>query len=243
MIETVARTLRRQRTFVADASHQLRNPLASLHLAVDNLSEHMRPSGRELHEIAQTEVAEMGNVVDHLLALTLIEGAALAATPQPLTPMLESRESRWQPVAETAGLTLVVDASDDSADGLATFAPADALGNLLDELVGNACRLSGGTTVRVSAARVGNEVTVSVSDDGVGLADDELAKAGERFWRGRAHADVPGTGLGLAICRELVAAWGGRLNLCPVRPTGLEARICLPAADMASVDQGFAERK
>ncbi len=243
MIETVARTLGRQRTFVADASHQLRNPLASLHLAVDNLSEHLRPSGRELHEIAQTEVAEMGHVVDHLLALTLIEGAALATAPQPVTGMFESRGTRWQRVAEAAGMKLVVDIPDRPPDGLATYAPADALGNLLDELIGNACRLSGATTVRVTAVRSGTEVTVSVSDDGMGLADDELVMASERFWRGRAHADVPGTGLGLAICRELVAAWGGRLTLCPAHPTGLEARICLPAADVVSVDQGFAERK
>jgi signal transduction histidine kinase len=243
MIDTVARTLSRQRTFVADASHQLRNPLASLRLAVDNLAEHMGPAGRELHAIAQAEVGEMGTVVDQLLALTDIEGAALASAPQCVTPMVDDRRSRWQRVAAAAGMDLVVELSKGPADDLATHAPAEALGNLLDELVGNACRLSGGTTVRVAVARDGTDVVLSVRDDGVGLPADELPKAGERFWRGRAHADVAGTGLGLAICRELVAAWGGRLAVHQVHPSGFEVRIRLPAAELAGLGHGFAERK
>src|SRR5262249_2325032 len=125
----------------------------------------------------------------------------------------------------------------------ATRAPTEALGNLLDELVANACRLSGGTTVRVRVARESTDAVLSVSDDGVGLSDDEMTKASERFWRGPAHAHVPGTGLGLAICRELGGAWGGRFSLHRVYPSGLEARICLPASDLSDVDYGFAERK
>jgi signal transduction histidine kinase len=226
MIDTVVRTLRRQRTFVADASHQLRNPLASLRLAVDNLGGSVTPSGRELYRIAQAEVEEMCNVVDALLALTSAEGTALARTPQPVAPMIDNHMARWRKVAAAAGMALVVR----PVDGLATQVPAEALGSLLDELVGNACRLSGGTTVTVAAAADGPDVVFSVSDDGAGLSDDERVKAGDRFWRGRAHTDVPGTGLGLAICRELVAAWGGRLTLHGADPRGLDARITLPAA-------------
>jgi signal transduction histidine kinase len=234
MIDIVARTLRRQRTFVADASHQLRNPLASLRLAVDNLTGHVTPAGRELYDVAQAEVEEMGSVVDALLALTKVEGMAVAATAQPVSSMLDDRLRRWRNVADAAGVELVVDVP----AGLATFAPAEALGSLLDELVGNACRLSGGKKVLVSATAEDSSVVLSVRDDGLGLSEEERAKAGDRFWRGRAHADVAGTGLGLAICRELVAAWGGRLTLHGVDPHGLDARITLPVAF-----QGFTDRK
>jgi signal transduction histidine kinase len=229
MVDTVARTLRRQRTFVADASHQLRNPLASLRLAVDNLSGYVTPSGHELHAIAQAEVEEMGVLVDALLALTAVEGTALADEPQPVAPMVHDRARRWEPVAAAAGIALSVEVAGDAE----TYVPAEALGNLLDELVGNACRLSGGSAVTVAVADEGPDVVVSVRDDGVGLSDDERGRAGERFWRGRAHANVPGSGLGLAICRELVAAWGGRLTLHQAAPQGLEARITLPAAGSA----------
>jgi signal transduction histidine kinase len=235
MIDTVGRTLRQQRTFVADASHQLRNPLASLRLAVDNLGGHVEPSGRELHAVAQAEVEEMGIVVDALLALTVVEGATLAETPQPVVPMVDSHLPRWRQAADAAGMELIVAVPDPASSDIdvATQVTAEALGNLLDELVGNACRLSGGSTVMVAVTPDAADVILSVSDDGVGLSDDERVKASDRFWRGRAHVDLPGTGLGLAICRELVAAWGGKLTLHQVDPGGLCARITLPAAGSA----------
>jgi signal transduction histidine kinase len=240
MIDTVATTLRRQRTFVADASHQLRNPLASLRLAVDNLDGHVEPSGRGLHAIARTEVEEMSNVVESLLALTVVEGTALATSPQSVTRMVDDHRLRWQRVAASAGMELTVTMPVTDA---ATYAPAGALGNLLDELVGNACRLSGGSRVGVTVAVTDCDVVLSVVDDGVGLSDEELDKAGDRFWRGRDQADLPGTGLGLAICREVVSAWGGRLTLQHVHPQGLSARIALPAAGSVDAGQGFTERK
>ena len=226
MIDIVVRTLRRQRTFAADASHQLRNPLASLRLAVDNLGSHVEPAGRELHAIALAEAEEMGRVVDALLALTAAEGATLASTPQPLAALVAERTARWHQLAETVGMRLTVEL----ADGLSTYAPADALGSLLDELVGNACRLSGGTALTVAAVALGPEVLLTVHDDGAGLSADERAQAAGRFWRGRDQSHLPGTGLGLAICREMVEAWGGRLTLPQFEPRGLEVRVAVPGA-------------
>jgi signal transduction histidine kinase len=234
MVDTVTRTLRRQRTFVADASHQLRNPLASLSLAVENLGAYIRPEGQELHAVAAGEVAEMGRIVDALLELTEVEGASLAAVPQPLAAVIDEHQARWRQVAGAAGMTLEVG----EPGALATLAPAAALGSVLDELVGNAARLSGGTEVAVDATTEGPDVVVSVSDDGTGLSEQERSSAGDRFWRGPAHQNIPGTGLGLAICREVVAAWGGRLTLHPVTPHGLQVRITLPSADAPAHAEG-----
>jgi signal transduction histidine kinase len=246
MVDIVGRTLRRQRTFVADASHQLRNPLASLRLAVENLGLYVTPAGQALHTDALTEVADMGRVVDALLALTEVEGAAPATTPQPLAPTFAGHGERWRQVARSAGMALTLPSPQRLA-GLATYAPAEALASLLDELVGNAARLSGGTTVTIDAS-LGDEVLVSanfrlrtlelvltVRDDGAGLSAEDLAKATNRFWRGRAQQNVAGTGLGLAICRELVEGWTGRLTLHPVDPHGLAVRVTLPAAAPDSV--------
>jgi len=230
MIDTVVRTLRRQRSFAADASHQLRNPLASLRLAVDNLTGYVEPAGRDLHGDAVAEVEEMGHVVDNMLALTAVEGTTLARTRQPVTPILTDHARRWRQLAADGGMTLAVEVSDGAADTLATYVPADSLASILDELVGNACRLSGGSTVTVTAVSTGSDVVLSVRDNGLGLSEDELARATDRYWRGRPHADAPGTGLGLAICREVVDAWGGRLTLHGADPHGLEVRIMLPGA-------------
>jgi signal transduction histidine kinase len=244
MAGVVARTLRRQRTFVSDASHQLRNPLTSLRLAVDNLGRYVTEEGRELHGVALAETEEMGRVVEAMLALTRIDGAVLADTPEPVQAVVAERTPRWRQAAAKAGLTLTVDVpgSDGPDREPCTRAPRDALGTVLDELVGNAVRLSGGTTVTVAVDSTDAEVVVSVRDDGAGLSAEDRASAGDRFWRGRAHQNIPGTGLGLAICRELADAWGGGLSLHEVRPHGLEARLILPAAGPA-VGQGLADRK
>lgn len=232
MIDTVVRTMRRQRSFAADASHQLRNPLASLRLAVDNLSSYVQPAGRDLHEIAVAEVEEMEHVVEDMLALTAVGGTPLTRTAQPVVPTVVEHARRWRQVAADAGMTVTVEIANGVADA-GTYAPADALGSLLDELVGNACRLSGGTSVVVAVARADSDLVLSVRDNGIGLSDDELAKAGSREWRAANQADTPGTGLGLAICAELVDAWGGRLELQAAEPRGLQVVLSLPAADVS----------
>ena len=162
------------------------------------------------------------------------EGTAPATVPQPLAPLVVERAPRWTALAQPAGMTLTTRVPPD----LATYAPPDALGSLLDELVGNACRLSGGTRVEVTATADGPDAVVSVRDDGVGLSADERAHAGDRFWRGRRAEEVSGTGLGLAICRELAEAWGGRLTLSPAEGGGLVVDLTLPAAG-----QDLTERK
>ena len=227
MAEVVTRTLRRQRTFVSDASHQLRNPLASLRIAVENLGPYVTPEGRQEHAEALEDVDEMGRIVESLLELTRMEGTTPASQPQPLEAVLRARSQRWRQQLTDAGMSLVLDV----APELRTYAPSDALGHILDELVGNAARLSGGTRVTVTAEPEVGQVVLRVRDDGSGLSADQLSRAGERFWRGPAHQNIPGTGMGLAICREVVASWGGELQLHSVTPHGLEALISLPSAD------------
>lgn len=230
MLDTVVRALGRQRSFAADASHQLRNPLASLRLAVDNLAGYVRPEGRDLHAVAVAEVDEMEHVVEDMLALTAVGNAPRAWRAELVAPILKEHARRWRAMAAEAGMALAVDIPEKAAEA-SVYAPPEALGSLLDELVGNACRLSGGSTVRVAIELAGSDLVLSVRDDGIGLTADERDRAADRDWRADGHTGTPGTGIGLAICREVVDAWGGRLSLHPVDPHGLQVWIVLPAAE------------
>ncbi|SDM88960.1 sensor histidine kinase [Allokutzneria albata] len=227
MVDVVGRALRRQRAFVADASHQLRNPLASLRLAVENLQPHLHSeAARQAHEIAVEEAAEMGRVLDALLAATRLDSAA-AAEPVELDALVATHEPAWAASALRAEIELHVDIP----QGLRALEPPGGLGSVLDELVGNAVRLSGGSEIVVRAERVGDMVELHVVDDGTGLPEDERAAALDRFWRSPRHQNIAGTGLGLAICAELVTAAGGELELLSPGPHGLDAVVRLPAAD------------
>jgi signal transduction histidine kinase len=235
MADVVTATLQRQQQFVGDASHQLRNPLTSLRLAVENLRAAL-PAGmapeaaadarQELDE-AVVEVEAMSRLLDGLLALTRL-GQGTSEV-EAVDEVLASAVPAWESRCAAAGMRLRVDA----ADGLRTASPPGGVRHLLDELVDNAVRLSGGTTVEVTAhpgvsLDGGAGVVLGVRDDGRGLDADQRARAMRRFWRAPEQQNVTGSGLGLAIVAELAASAGGRLTLHDAAP-GLRADLTLPA--------------
>ncbi|MFD9741396.1 sensor histidine kinase [Umezawaea sp. NPDC059074] len=224
MVDVVSRALRRQRAFVSDASHQLRNPLASLRLAVDNLAPHVSGEGLEAQRIAVDEAEEMGRVLDSLLAATRLDSAS-AAEPVELDALLATHVPAWRALAEQADMSFTVDVP----TGMAVQAPPGGLGSVLDELVGNAVKLSGGTAVTVAAFPAGPWVELHVTDDGGGLSADERTEAVRRFWRSTKHQNLAGTGLGLSICAELVTSAGGEFRLDEATPQGLDAVVRLRA--------------
>jgi signal transduction histidine kinase len=208
MVDVVNTAMRRQRDFVADASHQLRNPLASLRLAVDNLEPHLPGDefASEAHQIAVEEAQEMGNVLDALLAATRLDAAAGTVD---LALLVSVHLPKWQAL----GVAVETDVPEGQRVPV-------SYGSVLDELVANAARLSGGTTVRVSFV----DGELHVADNGSGLSSADRALALGRFWRSPKHQNVSGTGLGLAICADLVAAAGGTLRLDDAAP-GLDVVI------------------
>ncbi|MET8008082.1 sensor histidine kinase [Nonomuraea glycinis] len=244
MMDAVENAVQRQRAFVSDASHQLRNPLTSLRLAVESLDPHLRGDGREMYEVAVDELKAMQRLLNSLQASARMESIR-TTSPVDLDAVLATRADRWRALTATAGQTLAVDVP----PGLRLLEPTGGLGSILDELISNALRLSGAGAVEVTARIVpggggaehgdgfeaGAVVTIAVRDDGQGIDAAERAQALRRFWRSPRHQNVPGTGLGLAICADLVGAAGGELRLEDGLPRpdgsgyGFAAVVALPA--------------
>ncbi|HET9657619.1 MAG TPA: HAMP domain-containing sensor histidine kinase [Kineosporiaceae bacterium] len=233
MADVVTRTLQRQQQFVGDASHQLRTPLTTLRLAVDNLratlpeGEPGRAARAELDD-ARSEVQAMTRLLDGLLALTRLGNEP--GEPENVDEVLASAVPAWEHRCAAAGMQLHVSA----ADGLRTASPPGGVRHLLDELVDNAVRLSGGHRVEVSAragTTPGGEpaVVLAVTDDGRGLNPGQRVQATRRFWRAPEQQNVTGSGLGLAIVAELTASVGGSLALQDATP-GLRVEITVPVA-------------
>ncbi|GAA2208472.1 HAMP domain-containing sensor histidine kinase [Nonomuraea monospora] len=244
MMDAVENAVQRQRAFVSDASHQLRNPLTSLRLAVETLEPHLAGGGRQVYEVAVDEVKAMQRLLNSLQASARMESIR-TTSPVDLDAVLATRVDRWRALTATAGQTLAVQVP----PGLRVLEPTGGLGSILDELVSNALRLSEARVVEVSArvaagsgvtadSRVGADgvVVIAVRDDGQGLDEAERAQALRRFWRSPRHQNVPGTGLGLAICADLVGAAGGELRLEEGLPRpdgsghGFAAVVALPVA-------------
>jgi signal transduction histidine kinase len=220
MVDVVGKALNRQKAFVADASHQLRNPLASLRLAVDNLSPHVESEhGREAHQIAVEEAEEMGRVLDALLAATRLDSAR-STEPVEIDQLLVTHKPAWQALAARSGVDLEIDVP----PGLTMQEPPGGLGSVLDELVSNAIRLANATKVRIT----GKPGELHVVDNGDGLTAEEREQALQRFWRATKHQNIAGTGMGLAICAELIESAGGTLTLHDAGP-GLDVKVALSA--------------
>jgi signal transduction histidine kinase len=252
MAAAVERSSLSQRRLVADAAHQLRNPLAALQLRLDFLEPHVAPTGHNNYERAAAESLRFTAILDDLLALATAEAPLEGGEKQRArcvpSSVAADRTEFWQRAAAGQGVELTIDAGTANADAApdagrtAAAITEGGLGQVLDVLIDNACKYAGaGAHVQVSCTSrpapdgSGGSVAVTVADNGPGVSDDQRARLTERFYRGAATADRsgvgrPGTGLGLAIANALLASFGGSLEFAATPGGGLTAVVRLPAA-------------
>ncbi len=223
MADNVEDVLEQQRAFVADASHQLRNPLSALLLRIELLALEL-PEGNEEIASVRTEGKRLAQVLDDLLDLALAEHAQADLRLTDIGALTAERVAAWEPVAELKGVRLVGDCP-------ATTAWADpvTLSSALDAVIDNALKFTPeGERVEVSVTSNGEVSKVVVTDAGPGLTDEELTRIGDRFWRSGRHQNIKGSGLGLSISRALLSAGGGTIAYTHHEPHGLTVTVTVP---------------
>ncbi|MBP2331029.1 signal transduction histidine kinase [Kibdelosporangium banguiense] len=211
MAASVSDTLAAQRAFVADASHQLRNPLTALRLRLSNLEGHVDTEEAEHHAAAMAETDRLNQIVDDLLSMARAEGIGGELVPVDVVTTVSTRLTDWEAVADSRAVRLELSAP--SRPVQAQAAPR-SIEMMLDALLDNALKFTDeGSAIAVDVAEADSRVRISVRDHGPGLQPDELDRATDRFWRSPAHQNVTGSGLGLAITRRLVERAGGEVRL------------------------------
>ena len=228
MSAAVATSAAERRQLVADAAHQLRNPLAALRLRVDVLA--LRLPAHLQHESEQVggELARLEDLLGGLDALASADAAAGPGERPPGGPVdvvgaVRARTLAWSAAARAAGV--VIDPLEAGPTGV--LLPAGDLEQVLDVVIDNALRHAGGSRLGWSLERAGDAVWLRARDDGPGIAPEHRERATRRFWRGQGGG---GSGLGLAIATTLLEAHGGRLLLEQGRPRGLVVALVLPGA-------------
>ncbi|MFI8165371.1 ATP-binding protein [Streptomyces sp. NPDC086081] len=223
MADNVEDVLEQQRAFVADASHQLRNPLAALLLRIELLSFELPEGNKEIASV-QAEGKRLAQVLDDLLDLALAEHTEADLRITDIGELAAERVAAWAPTAAAKGVRLVGDCPPTTA-----WADPVALSSALDAVIDNAVKFTPeGETVEVTVAPDGDTSTVVVTDHGPGLTDEELARIGDRFWRSGRHQNIKGSGLGLSISRALLAAGGGSIAYGHHEPHGLRVTVRVP---------------
>ncbi|QXE34324.1 HAMP domain-containing histidine kinase [Streptomyces sp. GMY02] len=223
MADNVEEVLEQQRAFVADASHQLRNPLSALLLRIELLALEL-PKGNEEIASVRTEGRRLAQVLDDLLDLALAEHAPADLRLTDIGELTTERVAAWRALAEEKGVRLT-----EHPAAVTAWADPTALSSALDAVIDNALKFTpAGEEVTVVVARNGETSTISINDGGPGLTDDEIARIGDRFWRSNRHQNIKGSGLGLSISRALLAAGGGTITYAHGEPRGLRVTLSVP---------------
>jgi two-component system, OmpR family, sensor kinase len=214
MAARLERTVRAQREFVANASHQLRTPLTGIKLRLEaGIAESEDEEVRTQLRAADTEVDRLAQIIERLLTMaTQIEEGTVPRAD--LGDAVGRAAQRWDERASTS-----VSTSHEGA-GPEVAADPDDVDQVLDVLLDNALT-HGREPIDVTATAADGRAVLTVADHGPGIPADELARVADRFFRGRG-ATPGGSGLGLAIARELAERWGGGLD---VRSTGDGTRV------------------
>ncbi|MFF9400287.1 ATP-binding protein [Streptomyces sp. NPDC014744] len=224
MADNVESVLEQQRAFVADASHQLRNPLSALLLRIELLALELPEDNEEIASV-RTEGKRLAQVLDDLLDLALAEHAAADLRLTDIGALTEERVASWRPVADDKGVRL----RSDGPTAVTAWTDPIALSSALDAVIDNALKFTpAGEEVLVTVGSGRDDVTVVVADHGPGLTPQELERVGDRFWRSTQHQNVKGSGLGLCISKALLAAGGGSLDCTANEPHGLRVTMRVP---------------
>jgi two-component system, OmpR family, sensor kinase len=226
MTERLARALRSQREFVANASHQLRTPLTGLRLRLEAAGLKARdPEVERDLAAAEREVERLARLLSELLTLAR-ERERPAPERVELAAIARAAHERWEGPAEQAGQQLLLD-----GEGHPEVAATEAdLAVVLDNLVENALNYSPpGTEVTLGWGTSGGWACLSVLDQGPGMDPEEAERVFERFFRGgAARGGAPGTGLGLPVVQALAERWGGSVSLTARPGGGTRAEVRLP---------------
>ena len=224
MADRVEATVLAQREFVSNASHQLRTPLTGMKLRLESaIAETNDDELRAELSAAEAEADRLSAIVDRLLA-TAARSEVAAEAQVDLQVLAERAAERWDAPAREAASELVVDGEPASA-----VVHAADVEQILDNLVDNAIAYAPGR-IELNTGTSNGHPFLAVRDHGPGIADRELPRVTERFYRG-AGERTPGSGLGLAIVRELAEQADGSVVIAPASGGGTRIEVRYPAPE------------
>jgi signal transduction histidine kinase len=238
MLGRLRRSFERERRFVADASHELRTPIAVIKTELEGA---LRTGdyGEDVRDALVAAIEEcdhLAQLAEDLLVLARAADGQLPVRREDLwaRAVLEGVHDRFADRATQHGRRIHVDAPPNLGFSADPLRLRQALGNLVD----NALRHGHGEVV-LRARRSAAWVEIDVSDRGPGFSPEVAERAFERFTRGDAARTRSGAGLGLAIVQAIAEAHGGSATIVPGK--GATVRIRLPEARPAAAGEPAAE--
>lgn len=222
-----------RREFVADVSHELKTPLTSIKGALETIKEYPNLDDQTKNafiDMAVEECNRMSRIVSDLLVLS----------------RLDNKRTKWNisefnPSDLISYVCMALDGAVKSKEHKLSVKIEENIPNIsgdkekleqvLINIIGNSIKYTeNGGRIRIEAYSVNNTVEIAVTDNGVGIPDEDLPRVFERFYRVEKSrtTGAGGTGLGLAIAREIVVAHGGDVKISSKTGVGTRIVVILP---------------
>ena len=223
-----------RRDFVANVSHELRTPLSILRGYIETMLDDPKMSRAEsarILEVMEQHSKRLGLLANDLLTLAQLESgsSSLQLNEIDLTQFFGGLVRDWKKKFAAKGLNAAVDVP----FGFPSIcADETRLREVFDNLLDNAVKYSSNNgEIRLQGVRRGDEIVLSVSDDGIGISQEDLPRIFERFYRAdKARSrELGGTGLGLSIVKHIAQLHGGRVEAESELGRGTTIRVLLPA--------------
>ena len=221
--------------FVANVSHELKTPLASIKAYTETLLDwalHDESVNVRFLERIEEQADRLNQLILDLLSLARIESGqeVYEHVPLALAPLLDAcvESHRGRAEAKSLSLSLELGPLDDRT---LVLADEEAVRQIVDNLIDNAIKYTpDGGSVRVSCRLDGDEIAIEVADTGIGIPRDDLPRVFERFYRvDKARSrELGGTGLGLSIVKHLVQSIGGQITVDSRVGAGSQFTVQLP---------------
>ena len=229
MAEQVEQTVSTLRAFVADAAHELHTPLTALQTNIELARDEENASARSLYlSRAQEQGQRLEALVKSLLDLSRIEAAEAKSgfAPVDFSQLVREIGEQFASRAEQTEREFKLSMIDEP---LMVMGHPDQLRQVLINLFENALKFTPKDgLISVSLERDANNVTLNVSDTGIGIPPEDLPHLFERFHRGRNVSQYAGNGLGLAIVKAIATAHGGNVAVQAEPQQGTSVSFSLP---------------
>lgn len=222
--------------FLANMSHEIRTPLTGV-LGFTELLQTAKLDAEQAHQAAMihSSAEALLSLLNDILDLSKIEAGQMRCLAEPvnLVARLNDCAALVAPVAEAKGLKVAFEPS----PGLPEWMEGDnlRLRQIMLNLLGNAVKFSEHGRIRIGAARQGNGVRITVTDEGIGISPDRQAQIFDEFVQAEdtTARDHGGSGLGLSISRRLAHILGGDLSLWSAPGEGTTLYLDLPVKEVA----------
>lgn len=237
MSEELREAQLQKRRMTQDIVHDLAQPILVIRGLAESMRDGILPCTEENLDVIYQEAGRLETLSRSLHLLEQVDSNRLHLNVEPSAPraILERVGAMYAEAARRAGMKLEIRLAEDVPDVLADSERIiQALGNLVDNAFQHAPQ---GSRIVLAATAEGDEVHLSVMDEGPGVPEDELDRIFERFHqtdKSRSHRRSSGSGIGLAIVRSLIEAHGGRAWAKLALPQGLEVILALSKAPGAS---------